>query len=556
MVKLGKVAKADVKKAVNKATGATLEKTVSKGKEAPPKKLGRPSKKDIAKRAADASASAKSKGNDKSKGKDKGKDKGKEKESAKGKGQQKDKVKSKPRERVVDESPVRTYSTRGGSPERVKNLVLFEVGARVEVDYKSQGNWFPGIITKDRGDGTYNIEFDDGDKEAGVEEERIVHSEMIPDPNCKRLKRIARKEKGPRLTKERLATLDGQDGVRRMDRLYRTDWSGNSESDGSVDTACLDENVCYECGEGTSDLSKEELDTIVLCDCCDGEYHLKCVGLERMPRQSVEFVCPRCREDEKQFKDLTYDIVLRDWQGRKQSVEFEIKNQKREKVGWSFSPSRPLQLAWQEFQEKQFMAVSRVFDYDTMKKLTHGDVTTFTSTGRTAMVWKGVLNEIAATLKSGIMTNLIHRDGRYDMRLPDDLVKELRLAEKLEPILELLRPIMGTPEPQIRTHNIVFVPVGSGHQRWHADDTLNQLKKQRYFTILIHLNITDELGGGTEVWSKALKRGDLVRGRPGDAFVFNGTLLHRGQGNSGKRHRLFYYASFACKPDANAEYAD
>jgi len=267
----GKVAKASVtvKKAVTKAAGATVKKAGTKGKdEAPlPKKQGRPSKKDLAARAAAASAVAKSKG------------KGKNKESAKGK--EKDKVKSKPRrrERVVDESPVRTYSTRGeGSPARaVKALVLFEVGARVEVDFKSQGHWFPGVVTKDRGDGTYNVEFDDGDKEAGVEEERIVHSEMIPDPTCKRLKRLARKEKGSRLTKERLATLDGEDGVRRMDRLYRTDWSGNSESDGSVDTACLDENVCYECGESTCDLSKEELDTIVLCDWCDGEYHLKCV---------------------------------------------------------------------------------------------------------------------------------------------------------------------------------------------------------------------------------------------------------------------------------------
>jgi hypothetical protein len=73
----------------------------------------------------------------------------------------------------------------------------------------------------------------------------------------------------------------------------------------------------------------------------------------------------------------------------------------------------------------------------------------------------------------------------------------------------------------------------------------------RYFTILIPLNTIDENGGGTEIWSKKLKCSDLIRPRPGDAFVFNGALEHRGQANSGKLPRFFYYASFACKSDAN-----
>lgn len=35
-------------------------------------------------------------------------------------------------------------------------------------------------------------------------------------------------------------------------------------------------------------------------------------------------------------------------------------------------------------------------------------------------------------------------------------------------------------------------------------------KYHSYFTILIHLNSIDDLCGGTEIWSKALKRGDMV----------------------------------------------
>lgn len=359
-----------------------------------------------------------------------------------------------------------------------------------------------------------------------------------------------------KLTKEELEKFDlEQEPQKKMDRIYRTDWSGNSDSKGSVDSACLDEDICYECGESTTDMKEEDFDKIVLCERCEGEFHLICVNKECLPRKQVDFFCPRCLEEEIQFNDLSYDIVVKDWKGRRVSTEFKIKKG-RAKVGLSFSPSRPLELAWQEFQEKQFMCVSRVFDFETMRKLTHGTVEMRTGTGRVSSVWSGVLNEISKCLKSGIMTNLIHRDGRYDFRLPDNLIKELQLEQKLEPILAKLRTIMGTPAPEIRTHNVVFVPVGSEHQKWHADDTLTLLKKQRYFTLLIHLNLTDENGGGTEVWSRKLKRGDLIRGRPGDAFVFNGSMLHRGQGNSGLKHRVFYYASFACRPDANADYAE
>ena len=37
--------------------------------------------------------------------------------------------------------------------------------------------------------------------------------------------------------------------------------------------------------------------------------------------------------------------------------------------------------------------------------------------------------------------------------------------------------------------------------------------QHRYFTVLIQLNMIDENCGGTEVWSKDLHRGDLVRTR-------------------------------------------
>jgi hypothetical protein len=110
---------------------------------------------------------------------------------------------------------------------------------------------------------------------------------------------------------------------------------------------------------------------------------------------------------------------------------------------------------------------------------------------------------------------------------------------------------------QLRTHNVVFCPVGSETQIWHVDDcNRKQGLPHRYFTILVQLNHIDALCGGTEIWLKNKElpgggRGDLIRGRPGDAFVFPGSLLHRGVGNQGLSHRFFYYASYAVAADAN-----
>jgi ectoine hydroxylase-related dioxygenase (phytanoyl-CoA dioxygenase family) len=144
------------------------------------------------------------------------------------------------------------------------------------------------------------------------------------------------------------------------------------------------------------------------------------------------------------------------------------------------------------------------------------------------------------------------------------------LEDRLKPILLRLRSVMGQREPFVRTHNVVFVPCGSDAQPWHYDDSVRLLSHRRYFTILISLNPIDENCGGTEIWDDYSNKTDLVsvflqvstslcsqfsflqiRPRPGDAFVFHGGLRHRGCGNSGKTHRLFYYASFSCGTDDN-----
>jgi hypothetical protein len=337
------------------------------------------------------------------------------------------------------------------------------------------------------------------------------------------------------------------------DRIYRSvdDWEGNSDTDGSVDSGAMEENICFECGKLTIN---DVAESIVVCDVCASEIHLECLGLTIVPRKG--YVCPRCKEDEYNFGELKYDVYKPDvyklgkanW-SRESNFPIPKLTKNAPKIEYVYSPSRPIEEAWPECVEKGFMSVSRVFDASTMIKLTHGILTKTTGSGRSAEKWSGALQEIENKIGGNVVTNLIDRNGRYDMRLPDFVIEQLGINEKLKPILDRLATIMGTPKPVIRTQNVVFVPVGSQAQEWHIDDT--PAKTHRYFTILIHLNPVDENCGGTELYSKQLKKGDMVRNRPGDAFVFNGTLLHRGQANNGRTHRLFYYASFACRADAN-----
>ena len=109
-----------------------------------------------------------------------------------------------------------------------------------------------------------------------------------------------------------------------------------------------------------------------------------------------------------------------------------------------------------------------VIHYLFRRILTHGPLELQTQRGRQASKWLGALAEIATRLSSSCH-NLTNRNGRFDLTLPRYVVDALNLERKLEPILVKLRTIMGKRIPQIRTHNVVFAPVGSTAQDWHYD---------------------------------------------------------------------------------------
>ena len=143
--------------------------------------------------------------------------------------------------------------------------------------------------------------------------------------------------------------------------------------------------------------------------------------------------------------------------------------------------------------------------------LTHGSLELLTQRGRLASSWQGALAEVSKRLNSSCQ-NLTDRNGRFDLVLPTFVVDALQLNEKLEPILEKLRTVMGKRKPSIRTHNVVFAPVGSEAQPWHYDDGVSRASGgvHRYFTILIPLNPLDDMCGGTEIWHKKSDKTDMV----------------------------------------------
>jgi hypothetical protein len=130
---------------------------------------------------------------------------------------------------------------------------------------------------------------------------------------------------------------------------------------GSVDFALLDEDLCYECGLDTSD--EANWSNLIICDgrdlnksefiaysmalvfnslfvsilltaaatvsnlalhfihcmslisysytshvstACDGEYHMACVRLDRVPRNG--YCCPKCYREEEEFSNLKFSV--------------------------------------------------------------------------------------------------------------------------------------------------------------------------------------------------------------------------------------------------------
>lgn len=138
----------------------------------------------------------------------------------------------------------------------------------------------------------------------------------------------------------------------------KSKWSGNSDTKGSVDSGLLDENICYECGISTKNLSLEDWNQFILCDRCDAEYHLTCLNLDKVPR--ISFTCPRCQQAYVEFNHLKYVVNIND-------LPVVSRRKLKNPPSYCYSPSRPVSEAWNELIEKGLMCVSKVFSHSVMK---------------------------------------------------------------------------------------------------------------------------------------------------------------------------------------------
>ena len=59
-------------------------------------------------------------------------------------------------------------SDRPSSPSR--SVARLEEGAKVEANYRGRGKWFKGKLSRKRLNGTWDVDYDDGEKEMGVAE--------------------------------------------------------------------------------------------------------------------------------------------------------------------------------------------------------------------------------------------------------------------------------------------------------------------------------------------------------------------------------------------------
>ena len=149
--------------------------------------------------------------------------------------------------------------------------------------------------------------------------------------------------------------------------------------------------------------------------------------LELLPRN--KWKCPRCVVEESDFTNMKSDVNF--------SLFTIPRRKSRQKIDICFSLSKPLSMAFEECCLKGIMIVPRLLTFGTINLMTHGNFEEIMNSGRITESWNGAVNEITKRLNATTTHNLINRGGRYDMRIPDFVIEQLHLVEKLTPLLDI-----------------------------------------------------------------------------------------------------------------------
>ena len=79
----------------------------------------------------------------------------------------------------VEPDLVRLLGAQARSLSPPARKARIEEGSKVEANYRGKGKWFPGKVKRDRGDGTFDIDYDDGESETRVDEALIRLKESV-----------------------------------------------------------------------------------------------------------------------------------------------------------------------------------------------------------------------------------------------------------------------------------------------------------------------------------------------------------------------------------------
>jgi Ca2+-binding EF-hand superfamily protein len=98
----------------------------------------------------------------------------------------------------VDKSLIKTLGGGSrGSPSRSSRL---SEGDKVEGNFRGRGRWYPGRIRRDRGDGTYDVDYDDGEAESRIDKDmirKIVSDSMARSPRIRNSRSPPRRRNSP-----------------------------------------------------------------------------------------------------------------------------------------------------------------------------------------------------------------------------------------------------------------------------------------------------------------------------------------------------------------------
>ena len=141
--------------------------------------------------------------------------------------------------------------------------------------------------------------------------------------------------------------------------------SGNEDDRDSVVSAILDEDICIACGLSTM-VGAMPVENVILCDGCDGEYHMQCEGLQSIPEGT--FMCRRCVDDGEHYRHLPFDMPYA-FSMQQQQSEVNRGGQSDECSQRSvvYSAGRPIDRAWEDCQRRGVMIVNSVFSRDIMR---------------------------------------------------------------------------------------------------------------------------------------------------------------------------------------------